>query len=192
MATVIENEARAVRVRLLLWASYLVAGGATFLAYYVFMTYGLSPGDGGVLKPLPERIALASFVLLFGLSTCVGMILYARLYVLRLHLEGQDLQIVTLGPLGIRSQSHDLSAAKVEGATYYHGRYTAHRPMEGSARSLKTSVDAPWITLKFDNQTLPFVLDLQAKSIDKRHLARLAPKAVSDWRRDRPHVFMNQ
>ena len=192
MATVIENKSRAIRVRLLLWGSYLVAGGATFLAYHVFMTYGLSPGDGGVLKPPGERIALASIVLLFGLGTVVGMVLYARVYVLRLSLEGRDLQIVTFDSFGIRTKSNDLSSANVESATYYHGRYTAHRPMEGSARLLNTSVDAPWITLKFYDQTLPFVLDLQAERIDKRQLARLTPKAVADWRRDRQHVFMDQ
>jgi hypothetical protein len=190
MTHVLGNRARATRFRMLLWASYLVAFGAAFLAHHVLMTYGLSPGDGGVLKPLAERIAVGMFVLVIGLCVCIGMTLYAPAYVLRLGLNGQTVVIETLTATGLGFQTYKLGAADIQSAKYYHGRFMARRPSEGVGRTIDLEVDAPFITLRFRQQFLPFVLDLQAKRIDRKVLAQLAPKAVAAWRRDRPYAFM--
>lgn len=174
MTVILENHRQALKVRIMLWASFLACAGALYGAQTLFETYGLNPGDGGVLRPLGERLAVAGLVAALGLSFAGGMAVFASRYAVRLTREGDRVDIRTMTPWGTRR--HRLAVADFRGGAYFHGRQRNPRG---------PSVDAPWITLRVAGRRLPFIVDLQAETVNKGALGALARGAVADWRTDR-------
>ncbi len=185
METLFDNHKQALKVRMVLWASILVCAGALYGGWVIFQTYGLSPGDGGVLRPFGQRLGFGAFVALLGVAFAGGMMLFASLYVLRLVREGDQVIIDTLTPWGIGTRKYVYDLSEIGESAYYHGRMD--RPVStGSGMVLMQKVDAPWITLRTARRWFPLVLDLQAETIKKGALGRLAKGAVGDWEKDRP------
>src|SRR5436190_20391350 len=56
-------------------------------------TYGLNPGDGGVLAPLPQRLAWAGAVIGFGIAGVAGMWGYGRVYAARIAFDPDQRQL---------------------------------------------------------------------------------------------------
>lgn len=173
MTPVVRNRRQALKVRLVLWATVPVALAAAWGGWSIFATYGLSPADGGVLRPVWERALFGGGVAALGLVCLAGMALYASLYVLRLDAGDDQVELDTMTFAGRRTRR--FAAGDFGGAGYQGGRF---RPPRGA------SVNAPWITLKVRGRRLPLIIDLQSDEIDAARLAALAGRAVGDWQDD--------
>lgn len=184
MKRLFENHRQTLKVRIVLWIVFLVGLAALYAGWSTFQTYGLSPGDGGVLRPFGERLAFGAGIALLGCILVVAMMLFATLYVVTLSRNDDRISIETLTALGIGRSHHSFDISDVGEAAYHHGRMS-RGIVPGEQSSLFQSIDAPWITLRVAHRRLPFILDLQAEIIQVGPLTVLAEGAVSSWKRDR-------
>jgi hypothetical protein len=133
---------------------------AKFLGYDQLMTYGINPGDGGVLKPLASRLLAGAIGLLIGLLPLVGMHWYLRRYIVSLATDGTSLFLQVAGwftPHTVTFNVSELSAiAFKEGG---------HSPGVG------VSVNAPWHALKIAGKT--YIVDANNAHFDEHALRRL-------------------
>ncbi len=141
---------RVLRVRGLTWFAIAVALWATWGGAGIARTYGSRPADGGVLKPLPVRLALGGGVAFLGIAFAAAMIVYGRCYVARLDQERNGrLRVRTLGLFGEYEEHFPPSA--ISASRYHDGKlWTPH-----------ISVDAPWTTLWVSGRRLPLIVDAQ-------------------------------
>jgi hypothetical protein len=131
-----------------------------FLGYDQLMTYGVSPGDGGVLKPLQSRLLAGSIGLLIGVLPLAGMHWYLRRYIVSLVTDGTLLVVQVAGwfmPHTVTFNVSDLSAIDL--------REGGHSPGVG------VSVNAPWYALKIAGRT--YIVDANNAHFDERALRRL-------------------
>ena len=175
----LDNRRQARKVRAVFWASLLAAALALWGGWAIFESYGTAAADGGVLKPLWQRLLFGGFVAALGLAAAGGMALYISLYALRIEVRGDTVAIATMTPLGRRQR--EFARSLFGESAYHHGRMH-HMTSAGGRGGLW--VNAPWITLRVAGRSLPFVVDLQADEIDAGRLAVLAKGGVRDWQRD--------
>jgi len=156
-------------VALFVVLAVLIGGGLAAIAasYDLLQTYGLSPGDGGVLKPLSERIAMAGFIFSLGLLCLAGGIICMYRYVISIHKVGKsEFAVHTLGMLGMRTLELPLENLRLGKRQEGRGRYPSGH-----------SVDAPYRLLRVAGRRIPFILDLQGQIHDRRALAELIRNA---------------
>ncbi len=166
---------QALKVRFVMWLTLGAAAAAVWTGYYLLLTYGTRPADGGVLAPLPVRLAWALSVSAIGLSFAYGMWLYGRYAVREIRMVPGDrtLRIATYRFLGSRVETMPIS--DLAGATKRHDRID-----RGDALGMLTgiSVDAPWLRVRLKGRRWPLVLDLQGVVANKARLAELlGPRA---------------
>jgi transmembrane protein TMEM70 (proton-transport ATP synthase complex) len=138
----------------------LCAAGAVYWGWDLFNTVGLRPADGGVLKPLGERLAWGLGVAGLGVAFLAGMWVFGRRYATRIRYDqAKDaLHIGTLEFLAGREHIH--AASDVLGSTYHHGR------MEGEG------VNAPWFMLSLKGRSR-LIVDAQGIFPDRALAERL-------------------
>jgi hypothetical protein len=100
VSELITNHRQARKVRFVAWGLVLFCIGFLYWAADMSQTYGLNPGDGGVLRPATERWAVAAILALIGILPFVGMVIYVRLYVIGLVRERDELRVTVIGLLG--------------------------------------------------------------------------------------------
>lgn len=139
----------------MLWFSIAVCLGCLYWAYDLSRTYGLSPGDGGVLRPLGERLGWAGVVAAFGLTFAVGMIAYARKYIHGVWLDGsaQQIRFETLRLWGAARFS--VPPGDVVGSRYQAGQFATP----------SHTVNTPFYFVYIRGHRLPYILDGQGKFI---------------------------
>lgn len=171
MSVVFCSHARSRRVRALLWLSLAGAAATVWAGWGLFETFGLAPADGGVLKPFEQRLLLGGFVALLGVGLAASMLIYSGLYVVELRQDGGTVSIATLSLLGLRH--FEVSRRDVRASEYHRGRMFT-----------RMIVNTPWVTLWVRNRRWPFLIDLQAETVDVSGLSKLAPSATNLWQRD--------
>jgi hypothetical protein len=155
---IVENHQQARKVRFVFWFIALYCAGMVYWAYDLAQTYGLSPGDGGVLRSAWERAVAAAIVAALGIAPVIGMIVYVRLYVTRLTRDGDTITVSVIGVLG--SDTRPYAVADVSRATEYSGRFR-----------LWSRVDAPWIVLRLAGR--PYIIDLQSELVNRSAIEAL-------------------
>lgn len=183
MAVIIDNPKRTLWVRVVSWFFFIVGAACIGAGVLIYQTYGLGAADGGVLKPVWERLAMGGFVVAFGLFCAVGMWFYGTVYVARLVQDSNIFTITTLSLFGHTEKQFQLG--DIKGGSFFHGRMggsSSHR--HHSDRPVPT-VNAPWVTLRLKGQKVPYVIDGQADMIDEKALGRLVKSAMKDWKKDR-------
>lgn len=168
MSVLFENHRQARKVRLVFVGSVLWWIGWSWWAYDMGRSFGLSPGDGGVLRPPSQRLAVAGLLWLIGFAPFAGMVVYCRVYLTRIERLRDEVCLTVLGWL--RPQTHRFPPAAFAGGGAYAGK------MAG-----RISVDAPWMTLRVRGRWLPFVVDRQAEYVN-----RSAIRALANRRPDKP------
>lgn len=124
-------------------ARVVIAGVATFVLADVLMFVAL-----GVI---PDNGVRAAILVLSG-APLIAMFVYALCYVTRIEREeGGALRIYTLA-----GQPELVKRNEIESASYNAGEQPGD-----------VSVNAPWITLRVRERTLPFVIDMQAEIPDR-------------------------
>ena len=58
-------------------------------------TYGMKPGDGGVLRPFEDRLLVASITARCGIACAIGLLICQSLHVVGLALIGADFDVHT-------------------------------------------------------------------------------------------------
>lgn len=74
----VANTLQAQKVRWIFWGSILFLAGFVYWAIDLAQSYGLSPGDGGVLRPLGQRLAVAAILVVIGILPVLGMVAFIR------------------------------------------------------------------------------------------------------------------
>ena len=166
MTMLFENRRRALKVRLVVWAVLLASLAMVWWGWDLSQSYGLSPGDGGMLRPPLERYgvgaAVAGLGLLFGLAT----MLFATHYATRVRRDGDRVAVETLGPLGLGTRTREHAVSQVEAYRYNHGE------MRGGGRK----VEAPWMSLRIAGRRWGYILDWRAEPMLGGGLSGLTKK----------------
>jgi hypothetical protein len=143
------------KVRFIMWLSFFLAIWAVWAGIDLSRHYGLSPGDGGVLRPQAERLAWGIGVGFLGLAFAVGMDIYGRRYVAQIFASGAEphtqLRVETLRWWGRHSLI--VPASDVTGITQHHGKLNTG----------DHNVNAPWFFLYLKGRRFPYIVDLQGK-----------------------------
>lgn len=181
ISVLLKSERQALKVRVVFFFLLAVALAALWAGWAIFQSFGLSPADGGVLKPFWQRLAFGGFVAGLGVAAAAGMWLYLTLYALQISRHGNRVAIVTMTPAGRRER--EFPVGDIGESAYYHGR--VHHVLSSGRRSSALWVNAPWITLRVRGRRLPFIIDLQAEHIEIGELSVLAEGGVGEWRQDR-------
>ena len=162
MAELIKNRHQARKVRFVTWGVALMGAGFIAWAAHMSQSYGLSPGDGGVLRPPAERWGAAAILALCGLVPLIGIAYYARLYVIRLVREGLELRVTVIGLLTSFTRTYAVTDV---------GRTSHHAGENYENRAVST----PWTVLRIAGR--PYIIDRQAEWIDGAAISRLTKDA---------------
>jgi hypothetical protein len=141
-----------------LFTLILVAGSPVFAVWAtgwgldLYRTYGLAPGDGGVLRPYPQRLAFCVVVLLLAWGLVLVGLGVGRRYVLSLDVDaaGENIRLRVLTwvvPTPIR-----VPAASILGA----------RTLNQKVHSTPSS----WYLLRVEGHRLPFMMNRGWARID--------------------------
>lgn len=163
MIPIFDAARQGTKVRVIIWGSALVAAGSLYAAAGIYETYGINPGDGGVLKPLHERAAVAAFVAFLGLSFLIAMLVYGRCYVAAASLDevAMELHLETFGLLGRRKQV--LPVGDILERKEHAGRVPVF-----IERASGITVNAPWRSVRVAGRRLPLIVDAQGLTHDER------------------------
>ncbi len=167
---IFDNKRQALKVRFVFWLLVAAGLGALWAGWSIMLYYGLSEADGGVLRPLWQRLLFGGFVAALGGMAAYGMWIYIHLYVLRMSIQGTEVTIATMAPFG-RSERVIAAGDLGEGA-YHEGKLYDLDDVD--RRHAIPRVDAPWITLKARDQFWPFIIDAQAEVLDIGRIRQLA------------------
>lgn len=151
------------KVRGLLWFSLAVCLGCLYWGYDMLQHLGLSPGDGGVLRPLWERIAWGGFISLFGLAFFTGMLFYANIYIRQVGLDkrANRVQFETIRLL--RDVQFSVPPEDILGSRYHAGEmYTDSH-----------AVAAPFYFVRLRGRKTPLILDGQGVFLEPGLAERL-------------------
>lgn len=98
----------------------------------------------------------------------MGMTLFARRYVVELGVDAGHLRIATLNPRRVALRIEIIQLSELRRGRHFPGRLAKGR----------SEVNAPWIPLRVRDRKLPYILDLQAESLNAHRLAALLPAAI--------------
>lgn len=149
--------------RKMVWFAFfvtLITGAALiWLGEWSIRTYGLTPVEGGVLKPLWQRILLGGSMIAAGVAMIVGFVVYLHCYAARIEADdaGDGFRVTVIWPFGRRARM--VGADDVAGSGYNVGIFM--------------SVDAPWSSLRLHGRRLPFIIDEQGDFPDPDAVNRL-------------------
>jgi hypothetical protein len=130
----------------------LVTGGVLiWLGEWTIRTYGLTPVEGGVLRPLMQRVLLGGSFIAAAVAMIVGFVVYLHCYVARIeeHDEDDGFRLTVIWPFGSRQRT--VQPDDVAGASYNHG----------FSRAGGMVVNAPYFSLRLRGRRLPFIIDEQ-------------------------------
>ena len=157
-----------VKVRFLMLLSLATLVGSTWAGANLVQHYGQAPGDRGVLKPLPERIAISTFVFSLGAVFAGGMWLYGKFYVAGIDFDDreQKLYLNTVEFLG--TQRHEIDLSNILGSNDHAGQFdlTAFDPTS-------IPVNAPWKSVRLGGWKLPVIIDGQGEVLHQELFEKL-------------------
>jgi len=141
------------------------AAGSIWYGFDCFQNYGRSPGEGGVLAPLPARLAWGAGLWLLGIGLPVATFLYTRCYVAKIGFEEQTgiLHISTVRLFG--TSTLQIPASSVIGSRYYEGH------MAGTDES--PEIHTPFWKIRLQGRKFPLIMDLQGELMEPELLREL-------------------
>jgi len=155
--TLFDASGQLVKVRAVMWLAVACAIGGSAWGWSLSQTYGLAPGDGGVLAPAGVRLAVGGTVAALGLLCAAAMGLYSRQYIAQVRrAPGTDhLIIATPGLVGTRETTYLPSEV-----TIGHARATQ---AIDDAFGTGIGIRAPWRAVYVPDRRLPLILDGQGR-----------------------------
>lgn len=147
------------KVRFVMWLAVACAGAGTWWGWSLGQTYGLAPGDGGVLAALPTRVAVGATVAGLGLLFASGMWLYGRQYIaeIRQGPASDELTVRTTQLVGTTARTYPASQVRL--GRRHEGRASVHSLDNPFIEGIR--VHAPWRAVHVPGTRLPLILDGQ-------------------------------
>jgi hypothetical protein len=149
---------QATKVVLLTVFAAVAAAGAVWWGADIAQTWGLRPADGGVLKPLWQRILFGGSLAVLGLAFLVGMIVYWRFYIVRID-SSADGRTVTIGRLPPFAEVTRPSDHVRVGDRVHTGEIELLGVMSAQARG----VHARWRLVSVRGWRWPLILDMRGQ-----------------------------
>ena len=143
------------------WVLIVAAAAMGVAGVNIAMSWGMNPADGGVLKPLPERLAFGGGMVALALALLVGMGIYVARYVVSVRSLGGRLYIRTANLFGGAEREFDVN--DVQALEFRSGKTVTY----------KANVNAPWKKMRIRGMKLPFIIDMQAEYIDRTGFEKL-------------------
>jgi hypothetical protein len=139
------------KVRWLSWFALLLFFASLYWGYSLSQTYGLSQGDGGLLRPRWERWMVGGFVAFLGLIFILGMDVYGRLYISRAMWDESARMVLfeTVRWWGVGQMR--VPVAEIVGSHFESGDFY----------TIRHQVNAPWYFVRLRGRRLPLILDGQ-------------------------------
>jgi hypothetical protein len=122
-----------------------------WLGEWSIRTYGLSPMEGCVVKPLLQRVLLGGSFIAAGVAMMAAFVVYLHCYVARIEEDAANgaFRLTVIWPFGRRQRT-----VRLEDVV----RYTYN---VGFSRAGGITVNAPWSGLHVHGRRLPFIIDEQ-------------------------------
>lgn len=157
-----------VKVRFLMLLSLATLIGCTWAGANLVQHYGQAPGDGGVLKPLPQRIAMGAFVFSLGAVFAGGMWLYGKFYVASIDFDDRDQKLYLNTVEFWGTQSHEIELSNILDSEEHAGQLdlTAFDPAS-------IPVNAPWKSVRLGGWKLPLIIDAQGEVLHQELFEKL-------------------
>ena len=160
MTVLFENERQTGKLRKSIVGAIVWAVGWFYWAMVMAHFFGALPGSESLSSSGP-RPGLAALMFIVGVAPTIALIVYSRLYLIRIERDQGLVKLTTLGVFKPRIYQVPTSAfvgARVQ---------TDERSKTGTGKPV-------WITLRIAGRRLPFVADLQAERADITAITALA------------------
>ncbi|RUT05031.1 hypothetical protein DSM106972_038520 [Dulcicalothrix desertica PCC 7102] len=142
--------------------------GTTTAGVYLFKNFGLTKSDGGVLRPLPQRIALGTAISSLGIAFAGGMWLYGKLYVASIDFDerAEKVYLNTVEFFGTKQRV--IKFSDILGGNEHEGKFdlTDFNPSS-------ISVNAPWKSVHLKGWKFPLIIDIQGEILNKELFEKL-------------------
>ena len=139
-----------------------LAAGSVWWGLDLYRHYGLSPGDGGVLAPLGQRVLAAGVVIGLGMAFLLAMVAFGRIYVMSVAVDGTGRTLYLRTLIFLWPVTRQVSAADVMTAGFVDLENPRGR-----------STPYVWVRVKGSNgRARRFLVDLQGKVLDPAALQR--------------------
>jgi hypothetical protein len=142
-----------IKVRAVMAGSLVALAVSLYFGIDFAQTYGLSPNDGGELKPLPARLAMGGVVISLGVAFAAGMWLYGRQYAARIEFDPAKKQLHLYTVSCFWDDDHVIDLASVGESRYYEEITGISSP----------NVYAPWTSVRIKGWRWPLIIDQQGK-----------------------------
>ncbi|MBW4574256.1 MAG: hypothetical protein KME08_03130 [Aphanothece sp. CMT-3BRIN-NPC111] len=157
-----------VKVRFIMLLSLATLVGSTYAGVNLVQHFGQSLGDGGVLKPLPERIALGAFVFSLGAVFAGSMWLYGKFYVASIDFDSREQKLYLNTVEFFGTKRHAIELSNILDSSEHAGQLdlTAFDPSS-------ISVNAPWKSVRLKGWKWSLIIDAQGKILHQELFEKL-------------------
>lgn len=163
MVPIFHARKQLLKVRGLTWFFLILAIPAVYYGIDLAQTYGLRPADGGVLAPLPVRLAFGGGLASLGLMAAGGMLLYNTLYIARFELDGSGQEVHITTPRLFGSHTSVIPLQDIEGGQLHLGQMDIG----------ELTVNAPWHAVHIRGRKMFLILDLQGEILNLEAARRI-------------------
>ena len=160
--------AQLVKVRFIMLLSLAALIGSTCAGVNLVQHFGQAPGDGGVLKPLPERIAMGAFVFSLGAIFAGSMWLYGKFYVASIDFDDREQKLYLNTVEFFGTKRHAISLENILDSNEHAGQLDLTDEDPSSI-----SVNAPWKSVRLGGWRLPVIIDTQGKILHQELFKKL-------------------
>jgi hypothetical protein len=150
-----------IKVRALMVLSLVLLPLSLWCGLDIARTHGLREADGGILAPLPERLAFGGLVAALGVGFVIGMGLYGRHYAARIELDpdNKQIQLDTIGFFG--NVRRIINVADLGNVRAHHDDNWDFVIAAMAAGHPTVPVHVPWLSLRITEWRWPLILDQQ-------------------------------
>jgi len=156
------------KVRFMMLLSLATLVGCSVAGVNLVQHFGQAPGDGGVLKPREERIAMGAFVFSLGAVFAGGMWLYGKSYVASIDFDEREQKLYLNTVEFFGTKRHVIELSNVLGSDEYAGQFdlTTFDPSS-------ISVNAPWKSVRLGGWKWSVIIDAQGEICHQELFSKL-------------------
>jgi hypothetical protein len=149
------------KVRALMILSLALLPLSLWCGFDIARTHGLREADGGVLAPLPERLAFGGLVAALGVGFVSGMALYGRHYTARIEFN-PDAKEIHLDTIAFFGNTHHVINVGDLGSVRTHRDDNWDVVIAAMVVGHPTlPVNAPWMSVRITGWRWPLIVDQQ-------------------------------
>ena len=156
--TIYANAYQSLKIKIIFSVLALAGLALIVTAGFIFQSWGLSPADGGVLKPLSDRLMFSGVLLILAIGILWGCYVYTGFYLISIQRIGRDLHLKTLRGSKYVFSASDVSMLARKSGTTFTG---------------KNWIETPYAWLTFKGTARKFMIDWQAEFVDELALKEL-------------------